>query len=330
MSENPRTDINESRVRRTTQAARSGLDVMLTEAAAGGPPRFLAPGSAVKVGAGLARAPATVSRPRGRTRGRARRVARGRSELAREGRPAVRRPGLGVNWLFRRLLQSYLAVGETVDGLISDADVDWRAERRARLAAGNVLDALAPTNFPWSNPAVIKETRRQGRRQPRPRRAAACCATSPRGCPRRSTRASSRSARTSRSRPGSVVLRTEVFELIQYKPSTEQVREVPLLFVPPTINKYYVLDLAPGRSIVEYSSPRASRCSRSPGATRTRSRATSTSTPTRRPCSRRATPSRRSPRRPGPPRRRRARAGSSPPGCSASSPRRASSTRSRA
>jgi polyhydroxyalkanoate synthase len=52
--------------------------------------------------------------------------------------------------------------------------------------------------------------------------------------------------------PGSVVMRTEVFELIHYKPQTEKVRTVPLLFVPPTINRYYILDIAPGRSMVEY------------------------------------------------------------------------------
>jgi polyhydroxyalkanoate synthase subunit PhaC len=51
--------------------------------------------------------------------------------------------------------------------------------------------------------------------------------------------------------PGAVVLRTEVLELIQYRPQTER-REVPLLIVPPTINKYYAFDLAPGRSLVEY------------------------------------------------------------------------------
>jgi len=48
------------------------------------------------------------------------------------------------------------------------------------------------------------------------------------------------------------VLRTEVFELIQYQPQTENVREIPLLIVPPTINKFYAIDLAPGRSLVEH------------------------------------------------------------------------------
>jgi polyhydroxyalkanoate synthase subunit PhaC len=51
---------------------------------------------------------------------------------------------------------------------------------------------------------------------------------------------------------GSVVLHSEVFELIQYRPATAEVYETPLLIVPPTINKYYIVDLAPGRSIVEY------------------------------------------------------------------------------
>ncbi len=52
--------------------------------------------------------------------------------------------------------------------------------------------------------------------------------------------------------PGAVVLRTPVFELIQYRPATVMVRQVPLLIVPPTINKFYVIDLAPGRSLAEY------------------------------------------------------------------------------
>jgi polyhydroxyalkanoate synthase len=53
-------------------------------------------------------------------------------------------------------------VGEAVDGLIADAELDWRHERQARFVAGNVLDALAPSNFPWSNPAVVKEIVDQG------------------------------------------------------------------------------------------------------------------------------------------------------------------------
>ena len=52
--------------------------------------------------------------------------------------------------------------------------------------------------------------------------------------------------------PGQVVARTPMYELIQYQPSTPDVQSVPLLMVPPMINRFYVMDLAPGRSLIEY------------------------------------------------------------------------------
>lgn len=116
MTENPTTEIKQSRIRPTSRAAQSGLDVMLSEAASGGPPRFIAPGSAVRVGAGLARHPRRVI---GRAAGLGAEFARttaGRSVLAPvKGDRRFADPAWERNWLFRRLLQGYLAIGETVD-----------------------------------------------------------------------------------------------------------------------------------------------------------------------------------------------------------------------
>src|SRR5437588_116941 len=119
MSERGTTAATNSRAVRAGEAARSGLDVMLGEAATGGPPRFLAPGSGVKVGLGLARHPRRVAARASGLTSELARAATGRSEIApARGDRRFADPAWEGNWLFRRLLQSYLAVDEPVDGLI--------------------------------------------------------------------------------------------------------------------------------------------------------------------------------------------------------------------
>ena len=236
-------------------SAAAALDVLLTDAAVRSPwRRMVSPGAATRVAAGLARRPDRAARRATRLGGELARVASGRSQL---------QPGTGdrrftdaawqTNWLLRRMLQAYLAAGGTVDGLITDAETDWRTERRARFAAANVLDALAPTKLPGSNPAVLKDIVDHGgaglargmgqlvRDLSRPPRLPASVDTT------RFAVGGNLAVTT-----GAVVLRTDVFELMHYEPRSARVREVPLLVVPPTINKYYVLDLAPGRSFVEH------------------------------------------------------------------------------
>jgi polyhydroxyalkanoate synthase len=240
----------------TRAAARSALDVMLTDAAVdhSGVGRFVKPYAAARVTVALARRPGRVVRRARALGGELGRVVTGSSEIApAKGDRRFADPAWEQNWLLRRVLQSYLVAAGTVDGLIDDSELDWRSERQARFAASNLLDALAPSNFPWSNPVVLREIIDTGG------------ANLVKGG-RRFVRDMSHAPRLPASvdvskfevggnlamTPGSVVLRTEVFELIHYRPSSSQVREVPLLFVPPTINRYYVLDIAPGRSMVEY------------------------------------------------------------------------------
>ncbi len=236
--------------------ARAALEVLLTDAALEqrGSARFLQPTAAVTTAVGLARRPGRVFHRARELGSELADVATEHSQLApaKSDRRFADR-GWQDNWLLRRTLQAYLALGATIDQLITDAKLDWRSERMIRFAAGNVLDALAPTNFPWSNPAVLRETVDTGG------------ANLLRGA-RRFRKDLSRSPRLPATvdgsrfevggnlatSVGSVVLRTDVFELIQYRPQTERVHELPLLFIPPTINKYYILDLAPGRSLVEH------------------------------------------------------------------------------
>jgi polyhydroxyalkanoate synthase len=153
-------------------------------------------------------------------------------------------------------VQAYLAAGMTADQLVGDAALDWRDDKRVRFLVENLADALSPSNVPLVNPASAKAAidtagvkfvhggislLRDMAAKPR--------------IPEMADTSSFEVGRNLAVTPGAVVLRTEVLELIQYRPQTAQLREVPLLIVPPTINKYYAMDLTPGRSLVEYLVP---------------------------------------------------------------------------
>jgi polyhydroxyalkanoate synthase len=157
------------------------------------------------------------------------------------------------NPLRRRLVQGYLAMSSTMDGLIADAELDWRDDQRVRFLADNVREALAPSNVPLVNPESARAAVASGGLSLL--RGATNLARDMRSAPRVPQMVDGTAFTVGGNlalTPGAVVLRTEMFELIQYAPRTPQVRRVPLLLVPPTINKFYVLDLAPGRSWIEH------------------------------------------------------------------------------
>ena len=238
-----------------TGAASSGLDTMLTDATRG-PLRRLLPGrAAVKLAAKLGTRPDTVVTRGAQLAAELAKVGLGRSELApAKGDRRFKDDAWQGNPAFRRLLQGYLATGRALDGLIEDAGLDWRSERQIRFAAENVLDALAPSNAPMTNPAVWKVALDTGGRNFT--RGAANFARDMAKPPRIPSMVDTSAFTVGEDiavTPGQVVLRSPVFELLQYKPQTKKVRERPLLLTPPMINKYYIADLAPGRSMMEYA-----------------------------------------------------------------------------
>jgi polyhydroxyalkanoate synthase len=158
------------------------------------------------------------------------------------------------NPAYRRLKQGYLAWSEAVESVVEAADVDWRTRERARFAAGILTSSLAPTNTLPGNPAALKRVLETG---------GGSLLSGARhfvddllhngGMPRQVDTSGFKVGENLAVTPGSVVYRDEVFELLQYQPATPTVRARPVLMIPPPINKYYFLDLAPGRSFIEHA-----------------------------------------------------------------------------
>ena len=158
-----------------------------------------------------------------------------------------------ANPVFKRLAQSYLSLDEQVNGLVDDLDVDDKTRLRTQFLADLATDAVAPTNSLLSNPAALKEARRtKGQSLVDGARHALHDLRNNGGMPSMVDSRPFTPGDTVAATPGNVVFRNEVLEVIQYTPATAKVGQRPMLVVPPQINKYYILDLAPGRSLFEH------------------------------------------------------------------------------
>jgi polyhydroxyalkanoate synthase subunit PhaC len=235
-------------------AVTAPLDLLLTDAALGALRRVNPGGSGLRLAAALATRPRLMTRQGRHLLGEMARITVGSSAVQpsqRDRRFADQ--GWKSNPLLRRVLQGYLAAAQTAEGVVAGADLDWADSERVGFVLTNLVDALAPSNNPVLNPAALKAVIDTGGGSALAglRHFIADMAAPPRVPSMVEPDAFEVGADLAVT-PGAVVLRTPVFELIQYRPATATVSQVPLLIVPPTINKFYVIDLAPGRSLAEY------------------------------------------------------------------------------
>jgi polyhydroxyalkanoate synthase len=153
---------------------------------------------------------------------------------------------------FRLVRDAYLLNAQCLQELIELAGLPAERARRVRFVARQVLDALAPSNFPWTNPEALRlaaQTRgasvEDGLRN--------LTADLAQGAISRSAAGAFEVGRNLAVTPGAVVHENAVAQLIQYRPRTPLVRARPLLIVPPFINRYYILDLQPHDSFVRFA-----------------------------------------------------------------------------
>jgi polyhydroxyalkanoate synthase len=153
---------------------------------------------------------------------------------------------------FALLKQGYLLATEYLRDCVALAPLSPDERHRLAFMTRQYLDALAPTNFPATNPEVVKRalatdgaSLRQG--------LANLAADARKGRISMTDERAFAVGRNLAVTPGRVVFRNELIELIQYTATTPRVHRRPLVVVPPCINKYYILDLQPENSFVRYA-----------------------------------------------------------------------------
>jgi poly[(R)-3-hydroxyalkanoate] polymerase subunit PhaC len=183
------------------------------------------------------------------------RIATGGSELAPDARDKrFADPAWKESVAYRALAQCYLAWGGALNRFVDEAKMDQREKERARFVVALLVDAMSPTNSLAGNPAALKKLIDTG--------GASVVhglenlvgdLTRNGGLPTQVDTRKFAVGKNLATTPGAVVHRSPVMELIQYRPMTDEVHRRPLLIAPPQINKFYVFDLVPEKSIVQFA-----------------------------------------------------------------------------
>ena len=157
------------------------------------------------------------------------------------------------NPAFDLIRQSYLLIG---DHLLKNVDavegVDARQKEQLRFATRSFVDAMSPTNFAATNPEVIAKTI-ETRGENLLKGLQNMLADLGRGQLTHTDAGAFEVGRNLAMTPGKVVKRTDLFELIQYTPTTDRVLGAPLVIFPPWINRFYILDLTPEKSFIRWA-----------------------------------------------------------------------------
>ena len=181
-------------------------------------------------------------------------VALGRSQLQPD--PKDRRFSHDVwqkSGYYKRLMQGFLAWRQSLNNMLEQANASAEDRERARFALSLVTEAFAPTNSLLGNPgALMRVTQTRGKSLLYGLQNFFDDVLNNGGMPRQVDERKFQVGKNLALTPGAVVYRNEVLELIQYQPQTTQTFKRPVLIVPPQINKFYALDLSPGRSFAEF------------------------------------------------------------------------------
>ena len=163
-------------------------------------------------------------------------------------------PAYRDNPVYFLLAQQYLLLNQYVLELLDAARLTGIHAEKARFAAQFLVDALAPTNMLPGNPAAIKKAFDTGGKSiVNGMRNLLHDLRHNGGWPSQVDSTGYEVGVNMAATPGAVVYRSDLIELIQYSPQTPRVHQVPLLFCPPWINKFYIMDLAPKRSLIEWA-----------------------------------------------------------------------------